>query len=104
MGVRTSFHLELLAVEILGVEPIESFSVGLAKFFSEAEDYLQEACLIDPANSENLIDVYLDEDGVRDDFLELLIFAQISKLHNPHQGRRLGSISVCVACVSSLFE
>lgn len=54
-----SFHLELLAVAILGDEPIESFSAGLAKFFSEAEDYLQEACLVDPANLENLIDVYL---------------------------------------------
>ena len=67
-----SFHLELLAVEILRDEPIESFSVGLAKFFSEAEDYLREACLVDPANSENLIDVYLDEEGVRDDLLELV--------------------------------
>ncbi len=67
-----SFHLELLAVEILRDEPIESFSVGLAKFFSKVGDYLQEACLVDPANSENHIDVYLDEDGVRDDLLGLV--------------------------------
>ncbi len=67
-----SFHLELLAVELLKEEPIESISSGLGKFFSNAEDYLQEACLVDPANSENLIDEYLDEDGVRGELIELV--------------------------------
>lgn len=67
-----SFHLELLAVEILRNEPIESFATGLAKFFSSVEDYLHEVCLVDPANSDNHVDVYLDEDGVRDDLLELV--------------------------------
>jgi hypothetical protein len=32
----------------------------------------------------------------------LLMFAQISKLHNLHQERRLGSVLVYVALVSSL--
>lgn len=67
-----SFHLELLAVEILKEEPIESISSGLCKFFSNAEEYLQEACLVDPANSQNLIDEYLDEDGVRGELIELI--------------------------------
>lgn len=64
--------MELLTVEILKDEAIESFSAGLAKFFSTAENYLQEACLVDPANPENHIDVYLDEDGVRDALLVLV--------------------------------
>jgi hypothetical protein len=64
--------LELLAVEILRDEPIELFSTGLTKFFFEVENYLHKVCLVDPANSENLIDIYLDEDGVRDDLLGLV--------------------------------
>ena len=67
-----SFHLELLAVEILKDEPIEKFSSGLTKFFNNASEYLQEASLTDPANSENLIDAYLDEDGTREKLLELI--------------------------------
>lgn len=67
-----SFHLELLAVEILKDEPIETYSSGLTKFFSTASEYLQEASLTDPANDENLIDVYLDEDGTRQELLDLI--------------------------------
>jgi len=67
-----SFHLELLAVEILQEQPIESFSIGIARFFSSAKHYLQDVSFVDPANTENLIDEYLDKDGVRGQLLELI--------------------------------
>lgn len=67
-----SFHLELLAVEILQNEQIESYSYGLVKFFNSANEKLQEASLTDPANDDNMVDAYLDEDGTRDELLELI--------------------------------
>jgi hypothetical protein len=67
-----SFHLELLATEILKDEPIERYSSGLARFFTCAGDYLQEASLTDPANEENVIDSYLDEDKTRQELLALI--------------------------------
>jgi len=67
-----SFHLEILAVEILGNEKIESYSEGIAKFFANAVGYLREACLEDPANPDNIIDEYLDNDGTRNDILDLI--------------------------------
>lgn len=67
-----SFHLELLSVEVLGVGAISSFAEGIAKFFSEAGSRLQQPCLTDPANSENYIDAYLDDDETRDDILSLI--------------------------------
>jgi hypothetical protein len=67
-----SFHLELLVVEILKNQPIETYSVGLREFFSVAGEYLREASLTDPANEENLIDVYLDDDGTRQELLDLI--------------------------------
>jgi len=66
-----SFHLEMLAIKILGNTSIQSFSQGIAKFFSNIEQYIQEACLKDPANEENIIDEYLDEDDNRDKILSL---------------------------------
>ena len=67
-----SFHLELLTVEVLGSGKISSFADGLAKFFFEAGPKLQQSCLTDPANSENYIDAYLDDDETRDDILSLI--------------------------------
>ena len=67
-----SFHLEMLAVEILKDEKLETFSFGLTKFFTKASDYLQEPSLTDPANDENMIDVYLDEDRTRETLLDLV--------------------------------
>ncbi len=67
-----SFHLELLAVEILKDEPIETYSSGLMKFFTSSSEYLLEPSLTDPANDENVIDEYLDEDGTRQDLLNLI--------------------------------
>jgi len=67
-----SFHLELLAVAILKDEPIETYSSGIKKFFNTAGENLQEASLTDPANDENIIDAYLDEDGTREMLLELV--------------------------------
>jgi hypothetical protein len=67
-----SFHLELLAAEILRDEPIETYSSGLTKFFSTAGEYLQHVTLADPANDENIIDAYLDDDGTRQELLDLI--------------------------------
>lgn len=67
-----SFHIELLAVEILQGEAIATFSSGLKRFFSRAPEYLDEASLADPANEENLVDTYLDEEGTRNEILTLI--------------------------------
>jgi len=67
-----SFHLEMLAVELLNNEKIESFSQGIGKFFLNAEDYLRDPCLKDPANEENIIDGYLGNDD-RDEIFSLVI-------------------------------
>ena len=68
-----SFHLEMLAVEILGNEEIGSYSDGLAKFFTNAAQNLQTAGMKDPANENNIIDEYLDSDGTRNELLDLVI-------------------------------
>jgi len=67
-----SFHLELLVVEILKDEEIISFSSGIAKFFHNAGTLLNGVPLKDPANEENIIDAYLDEDGTRQELLETI--------------------------------
>jgi len=59
----TSFHLELLATQILGDDEVESIDIGLADFFSKAIDFMNESCVEDPANPKNLVDGELaDED------------------------------------------
>lgn len=67
-----SFHLEMLLVEILGDEEISSFSQGIAKFFVNAEQHLRKASMKDPANEDNIIDEYLDDDDKRDELLKLI--------------------------------
>jgi len=67
-----SFHLEMLAVEILDGEEISSYSQGLKKFFANAEQNLQSAGLKDPANGSNIIDGYLDSDDARTKLLNLV--------------------------------
>lgn len=67
-----SFHLELLVVEILKDAEITSFSAGLTKFFNQAGTHLQGTPLRDPANIDNIIDAYLDEDGTRQGLLTLI--------------------------------
>jgi len=67
-----SFHLELLAVEILGNEKIETYAKGMAKFFANASSKLEKACLKDPANNEYYIDTYLDDDKNRKKLLDLV--------------------------------
>jgi len=57
-----SFHLELLAIEILGNSEIESYSTGLNLFFDNANNYLEDVCICDPANSSNFVDDYLTDD------------------------------------------
>ena len=66
-----SFHLELLAVDLLGSEKSLSYADGIVKFFSEAGQKLKTACLKDPANSDNFIDAYLDTDETRSKLVNL---------------------------------
>lgn len=67
-----SFHLEMLVVKILEDKEIKSYSQGLAKFFTNVGQELQSTGLEDPANTENIIDEYLDEDGNRGELLDLV--------------------------------
>jgi hypothetical protein len=67
-----SFHLESLAVELLGGDKTLSYADGIVKFFSEASTKLKTACLKDPANSVHFIDAYLDTDGTRNQLLNLV--------------------------------
>lgn len=67
----TSFHLELLATDILGGGKIDSIDAGLTKFFTEALQYMDEPCVKDPANADNLVDAELS-DGDRSTVKTLL--------------------------------
>lgn len=68
-----SFHLELLAAEVIGGSKIDSYAEGLARFFAGAVPKLRQACLKDPANGESCIDTYLDEDKTRDEIVALVL-------------------------------
>lgn len=57
-----SFHLELLAIEIINNSDIESYANGINLFFDNAGNYLENSCIVDPANSDNLVDDYLADD------------------------------------------
>src|SRR3989344_1787980 len=57
-----SFHLELLAIEIINNSDIESYTEGINLFFDNASNYLENSCIVDPANSDNLVDDYLAND------------------------------------------
>lgn len=67
-----SFHIELMAVKIFTGTTIESLPKGLLAFFESAGDYFSNACLKDPANTEMLIDEYLDKDGTREQICSLV--------------------------------
>jgi len=56
-----SFHFELLAAKILENGKINSYSEGINTFLSNAASYFDEASIIDPANSENKIDDYIED-------------------------------------------
>lgn len=64
-----SFHLELLAIKTLYDSQITSYSAGIAKFFNSVD---VQSSLTDPANAENVIDAYLDEDGTREELSSLI--------------------------------
>ncbi len=66
-----SFHLELLATEILRGLDVKSYSEGINLFFSKSSDYLREPCIKDPANEQNLVDDYLS-DGERKQLADLM--------------------------------
>ena len=57
-----SFHLELLAIEIINNSDVESYATGINLFFDNAGNYLENSCIVDPANSDNLVDDYLTDD------------------------------------------
>lgn len=56
-----SFHFELLAAHILGSKKINSYSEAINNFLSEAPNYFDKSSLVDPANSDNMIDDYIDD-------------------------------------------
>lgn len=95
-----SFHLELLAVETLKGEEIISSSAGLARFFDNAD---VQSSLTDPANAENVIDAYLDEDGTRDD-LESLIASEKKIVDKAIELERSGNDDGAVAEWKKIFE
>lgn len=64
-----SFHLELLVIEALKGEEVVSYSAGIAKFFNRVNP---QSSLTDPANAENIIDTYLDENGTRNELASLI--------------------------------
>jgi len=66
-----SFLLEILAAKIFENTAISSYSQGLATFFSEASNYLNEPCIKDPANKKNYIDDYLTNED-REQFKALV--------------------------------
>jgi hypothetical protein len=75
-----SVHVELMAVKFIGQSEIVSFSDGLFGFFASMGEELAEAGMIDPANSENVIDAYLDEEGSRQDVLDSVsVFETIAR-------------------------
>ncbi len=57
-----SFHLELLAMEIINNSDIESYANGINLFFDSTSNYLENSCIVDPANSDNFVDDYLTDD------------------------------------------
>jgi len=59
MKIR-SFHFELLAAKILESDKISSYASGLKKFLYESPSYFDKAVIIDPANSSNKVDDYID--------------------------------------------
>lgn len=67
-----SFHIEIMCVHIFSSTKIDSYGSALLTFFTEAQNLLSEACLKDPANTEHLIDAYLDDDNNREKLLELV--------------------------------
>lgn len=95
-----SFHLELLAVETLKDEEIVSYSAGIAKFFNNVN---LQSSLTDPANSENVIDAYLDEDGTRDD-LESLIASEKKIADKAIELERNGDDNEALAEWKKIFE
>ena len=98
-----SFHLELLAIKILKDNSIESFSTGLTNFFSFAGEYLKQPCLFDPANSQNLIDAYLDEDNTRHKLLTLVAEeAEMTKLAFSLENR--GDDETAIMIWKKIFE
>lgn len=95
-----SFHLELLAVETLKDEEIASYSAGLAQFFNNVDI---QSSLTDPANAENVIDAYLDEDGTREDLVSLI--ASESEIANKAiELERSGDDNGAVAEWKKIFE
>lgn len=95
-----SFHIELLAVETLKGEEITSYSAGLARFFDNVN---VQSSLTDPANAENIIDAYLDEDGTRNN-LESLIASEKKIADKAIELEKNGDDEGAVAEWKKIFE
>ncbi len=80
-----SFHFELLAAKILGSNKINSYSEAINNFLSKVASYFDEASIIDPANSENKIDDYVDDytketkEGIKDELNSLAEISQAAR-------------------------
>lgn len=66
-----SFHLEMITLKAIPDNSITSFSQGAGLFFENVLSVLEEP-LLDPANEENLIDIYLDEKQLRHGLVSVL--------------------------------
>lgn len=98
-----SFHLELLAVEILGGSDFDSYADGMVVFFDKARDYVKESCMTDPANSQLSIDEYLDSDGTRQKLQEQIeIEYQLSK--KAHELQLSGNEAKAVEYWQKVFD
>ena len=75
-----SFHLELLAIEIINNFDLESYANGINLFFDNANNYLEDSCIVDPANSDNFVDDYLADDERK--ILKYLISTEMAIAQN----------------------
>jgi hypothetical protein len=72
-SVFKSFHLAMIAVELFEDQQLNTYLEGLRNFFKYAYDKtLESESVTDPANAENDISSYLDEEDIRTQAAALL--------------------------------
>lgn len=78
-NVFKSFHLAMLAVELFEDQELSTYLEGLRDFFKYAYDKtLESEEVIDPANAENDISSYLDDENIRAQAATLLNHAYLN--------------------------
>lgn len=71
-----SFHLSSIAIDHFSSEKIPSHIEGLRKFFVQAHKITSSSeKVIDPANKENDISSYLDDEGIREFAIKEIVYA-----------------------------